>query len=49
MKFDEHFVKERTGHLDKNIKYGLRGVFFFCHLNFELVNCKHRPRIYARV
>jgi hypothetical protein len=27
MKCDEHFIKERTGHLEKNIKYGLR-VFF---------------------
>ena len=42
-----HAIYKRTNWASrKNIKYGLR-VFFL--LSFELVNCKHRSRIYARV
>ena len=37
MKFDEHFIKERTGHLEKisNMDYDF---FFFCHLNWSILN-----------
>ena len=38
MKFDEHFIKERTGHLEKNIKYGIPVFFFFCRLNLSIVS-----------
>jgi len=43
MTFDEHFKKERTGHLEKisNMYYD-----FFFLLSFELINFKHRSRIY---
>ena len=46
MKFDERFIKERTGHLEKISNMDYEFVFL---LLFELVNCKHRSRIYARV
>ena len=37
MKFDEHFIKERTGPLEKisNMDYNF---FLFCHLNWSVVN-----------
>jgi hypothetical protein len=37
MKFDEHFKKERTGHLEKisNMDYEF---FSFCHLNWSVLN-----------
>jgi hypothetical protein len=37
MTFDEHFKKERTGHLEKisNMDYDF---FFFCHLNWSILN-----------
>ena len=46
LKFDEHFIKERTGHLEK---YQIWITRFFFLLSFEFVNCKHRSGIYARV
>ena len=37
MKFDEHFIKERIGHLERisNMDYE---VFLFCHLNWSIVS-----------
>ena len=37
MKFDEHFIKERTGHLEK-YQIWITSFFFFCHLNLSIVN-----------
>ena len=37
MKFDDHFIKERTGHLEKISSMDYE-VFFFCHLNWSIVN-----------
>jgi len=44
MKFDEHFIKERTVHLGKIYQIWNTIFPFFCNLN-----CKHRSRIYTRV
>ena len=37
MKFDEYFIKEQTGHLEKisNMDYKF---FFFYHFNWSIVN-----------
>jgi len=38
MKFDEHFIKERTGHLERISNMDYEVFFFFCHLNWSIVN-----------
>jgi len=40
MKFDEHFIKERTGHLTKIYQKWITSFL----LSLELVICKHRSR-----
>ena len=50
MKFDERFIKERTGHLE-NISNMDYEVFFFCCLNWSIVNtdqeCTHECIFFA--
>jgi hypothetical protein len=43
MTFDEHFKKERTGHLEKisNMDYDF---FFFCHLNWSILTTDQESR-----
>jgi hypothetical protein len=43
MQFDKHFIKERTGHLEKISN--MDQDFFLS--SFKWVNCKHRSRIYC--
>ena len=38
MNFDEHFIKERTGHLEKNHQIWNTSFFFFCRLNLSIVS-----------
>jgi hypothetical protein len=38
MKFDEHFIKERTEHLEKISNMDYEFFLFFCRLNGSIVN-----------
>ena len=38
MKFDEHFIKERTEHLEKISNMDYEFFLFFCRLNWSIVN-----------
>jgi hypothetical protein len=40
MKFDEYFIKERTGHI-KKYQIWIKSSFFFCRLNWSIVNTDH--------